>query len=56
MKVLLIEDEPGVSSFVKKGLEENGMQVALAFDGQTGLGLALREAYDVIILDVIMPA
>ena len=55
MKILLIEDEQRVSSFIKKGLEENGIQVAVAFDGQTGLSLALRDIFDVIILDVIMP-
>lgn len=55
MKVLLIEDEQRVSSFIKKGLEEHGINVAVAFDGRTGLSLALSESFDVIILDVIMP-
>jgi DNA-binding response OmpR family regulator len=55
MKVLLIEDEQRVSSFIKKGLEESGIQVAVAFDGRTGLILALGESFDVIILDIIMP-
>jgi DNA-binding response OmpR family regulator len=55
MKVLIVEDEPGVSSFVKKGLEENGIQVAQAFDGKTGLNMASRNKFDVVILDIIMP-
>jgi DNA-binding response OmpR family regulator len=55
MRVLVIEDEHGVSSFIKKGLEENGIQVAQAFDGITGLNTALRNKFDVIILDIIMP-
>jgi two-component system copper resistance phosphate regulon response regulator CusR len=55
MKVLVVEDEKGVSSFVKRGLEENGFQVSQAFDGATGLNLALRNKFDVVILDVIMP-
>jgi DNA-binding response OmpR family regulator len=55
MRVLVIEDEQGVSSFIKKGLEENGIQVAQAFDGSTGLNTALRNKFDVIILDIIMP-
>lgn len=55
MRVLVIEDEHGVSSFIKKGLEENGIQVAQAFDGSTGLNTALRNKFDVIILDIIMP-
>ena len=54
MKVLLIEDEQRVSSFIKKGLEENGIQVAVAFDGRTGLSLTLRDSFDVIILDVLI--
>lgn len=55
MRILLIEDEPAVASFIRKGLEENGMLVAQAFDGTTGLTLALREEFDVIILDIVMP-
>ncbi len=55
MKVLVIEDEVGVSSFIKRGLEENGMQVTQAFDGVTGLKLALGNLFDVIVLDIIMP-
>ena len=55
MNVLVIEDEPGVSSFIKKGLEENGIQVTQAFDGITGLKMAQRNKFDVVILDIIMP-
>lgn len=55
MKVLVVEDEPGVSSFIKKGLEENGIQVTQAFDGVTGLKMAQRNKFDVVILDIIMP-
>ncbi len=55
MKVLLIEDEQRVSSFVTKGLEEQGHVVVQAFDGLTGIKLALQDEFDVIILDVIMP-
>lgn len=55
MRVLVIEDEQGVSSFIKKGLEENGIQVTQAFDGVTGLKTALRNKFDVIVLDIIMP-
>ncbi|VAW27555.1 hypothetical protein MNBD_BACTEROID06-969, partial [hydrothermal vent metagenome] len=42
MKILLIEDEVRVSSFIKKGLEEQGEEVMQAFDGQTGLNLACQ--------------
>ena len=55
MRVLIVEDEQGVSSFIKKGFEENGIQVTQAFDGITGLKTALRNKFDVVILDIIMP-
>ena len=55
MKVLVIEDEVRVSSFIKKGLEENNILVSQAFDGATGFKMATREEYDVIILDIVMP-
>lgn len=55
MKVLLVEDELRVSSFIKKGLEENNIRVVQAFDGAMGLKLALQDDFDVIILDIIMP-
>ncbi len=55
MKVLLIEDELSVSSFIKRGLEEQGNSVVQAFDGTTGLKLAFQDEYDVIILDLVMP-
>lgn len=55
MKILLIEDEQRVASFIRKGLEEYNIQVAQAFDGVTGLNIALADSYDVIILDIVMP-
>lgn len=55
MKILLVEDEQRVASFIRKGLEEQGIQVSQAFDGITGLNLALADTYDVIILDIVMP-
>jgi DNA-binding response OmpR family regulator len=55
MKVLVIEDEVRVSSFIKKGLEENNILVTQAFDGATGFKMATRDEYDVIILDIVMP-
>jgi DNA-binding response OmpR family regulator len=55
MKLLLVEDEVRVSSFIKRGLEEEGHQVALAFDGKEGLKKAIEEDFDLIILDVVMP-
>lgn len=55
MKILLIEDEEKVSSFIKRGLEENGLQVTQAFDGLTGYKMAQRNKFDVVILDIIIP-
>jgi len=55
MNILLIEDEPRVSSFIKKGLEEQRNEVMQAFDGVSGLKLARQYDFDVIILDIIMP-
>ncbi|RIJ34440.1 response regulator transcription factor [Pontibacter oryzae] len=55
MKILLIEDEPKVASFIKKGLEEQTYEVDQAYDGTFGVKLALQNEYDLIILDIILP-
>jgi len=55
MTILLIEDEPKTLQFVKKGLEENGYRVDTAEDGRTGKHLALRNSYDLIVSDIILP-
>lgn len=55
MKILLVEDEPKVVEFIKKGLEEQGYEVDVAFDGQLGERQALKGSYDIILLDVILP-
>ena len=55
MKILLIEDEPKTVQYVKKGLEENFYEVDTAMDGQTGKSLALSNAYNLIIADVLLP-
>ena len=55
MNILIIEDDPGVISFIEKGLKENDFTVKCASDGKTGLDLALKEVFDIIILDVMMP-
>lgn len=56
MKILVVEDEAKVADFLKKGLEENGHSVDLAYDGWMGEKLALRNEYDILILDVIIPS
>ncbi len=55
MKILVVEDEPKLASFVKKGLEEQSCEVDVAFDGQIGRTLALSNNYDVIVLDINLP-
>jgi len=54
-KILVVEDEVNVSSFIKKGLEEQGFTVDAAFDGAMGLNLASTREYDIVVLDVILP-
>lgn len=55
MKVLLVEDEPGVAGIINKGLTENGYSITVAPDGNMGLELALQHQFDVIILDIMLP-
>jgi two-component system, OmpR family, copper resistance phosphate regulon response regulator CusR len=55
MRVLVVEDEPKLASFVKKGLEEQSCEVDVAFDGQIGRTMALSNPYDVIVLDINLP-
>lgn len=55
MKILLVEDDPKISSFVKIGLESNDCIVDTAFDSTIAEKLAFSRKYDVIILDVIIP-
>ena len=55
MKVLIIEDEKKVASFIKKGLESEGFVVQAVYDGKEGLQEAYNESYDIIILDIMLP-
>jgi len=54
-KLLLIEDEPGIVDFVKRGLEAEGFAVDAALDGIEGERLALRGSFDAIVLDLMLP-
>ena len=56
MRVLLVEDDPEVSSYLEKGLKEQGYNVDSALDGKDGLFLANSEDYDVMIIDRMLPA
>lgn len=55
MKILVIEDEPKTGDYLKQGLGEAGFIVDLARDGFDGLHLGCSEAYDLAILDVMLP-
>lgn len=55
MKMLVIEDEPKVASFLRQGLEEQGYEVEVVFDGQMGKKYGTRNHYDLILLDIIIP-
>jgi len=55
MRLLLIEDEPKVSSFVARGLTAERFAVDVAADGKSGLDLATTYHYDLIILDLMLP-
>ncbi len=52
---LVVEDEVNVSSFIRRGLEEEGHKVEVAFDGAMGLSMACQMEFDLIVLDVILP-
>jgi two-component system OmpR family response regulator len=55
MRVLLIEDDKRLSHLIQKVLEEEGFSVDAAFDGDTGLEIALRGAHDVAVVDWMLP-
>ncbi|GAM11216.1 response regulator MprA [Geobacter sp. OR-1] len=55
MRILVVEDEKKVSSFIKRGLEEEKYEVDTAFDGEEGLKLAVERPYEVVILDWMLP-
>ncbi|RMZ60729.1 DNA-binding response regulator [Chryseobacterium nematophagum] len=54
-KIILIEDETSVVSFIKKGLQESGYEVSVAFDGLTGIQLVQANDFDLVILDIMLP-
>jgi two-component system copper resistance phosphate regulon response regulator CusR len=55
MHILVVEDEPKAGEYLRKGLTESGFVVDLARTGTTGLHLAQEGAYDLIVLDVMLP-
>jgi len=55
MRVLVIEDEQKMADLIKRGLEEEGMEVEVAYDGETGLQSGLTGKHDMVILDLTLP-
>jgi DNA-binding response OmpR family regulator len=55
MKILLVEDNPDISQFVTKGLQEQSYAVDVASDGKEGFYLATTNTYELIILDIMIP-
>lgn len=55
MKVLLVEDEIHLVSFIKRGLEEEGHEVSVAMDGVSGVKMIMDHVFDVVLLDVMLP-
>jgi len=55
MRILIIEDNPKVAGFIKRGLQEEHYAVDLASDGEEGLFLAQNSEVDLIILDLLLP-
>lgn len=55
MKILVVEDDLKIASFVKKGLREQGHEVDTSHDGDEAYGIASTQTYDVILLDIMLP-
>jgi two-component system, OmpR family, copper resistance phosphate regulon response regulator CusR len=55
MRILVVEDEPGISNFLKQGLEEEAFAVDVTDNGKSGLELALSGNYDLLLLDWMVP-
>jgi two-component system, OmpR family, copper resistance phosphate regulon response regulator CusR len=55
MRILVVEDEKKVASFIKRGLEAANYSVEVEYDGESGLNRLLKGDYDLVILDVMLP-
>jgi two-component system OmpR family response regulator len=56
MRILVIEDDEKIGSFIRKGLREAGFTVDLSADGQEGLNLFLDNIYDAAVVDIMLPS
>ena len=55
MRILVVEDEKKVASFIQRGLEGEGFTVDVAYDGESGVELGAKNSYDLILMDVMLP-
>ena len=55
MRILVVEDEKKVASFIKRGQEEEEFSVDVAYDGEEGVQMAEASTYDLILMDVMLP-
>ena len=55
MRILVVDDEKKVASFLQQGLEEEHYTVEVAYDGEQGEMLASSQNFDLIILDILLP-
>jgi DNA-binding response OmpR family regulator len=55
MHLLIVEDEKSLANIIKKGLEEEGYAVDVAYDGEDGLFMAENEPSDLVIMDIMLP-
>lgn len=55
VKVLVVEDEKQIASFIENGLREQGFSVDVCRDGVEGLDFAMNQSYDAIVLDIMLP-
>lgn len=55
MRILIIEDDHKIANAIKRGLEQEHYAADVAYDGQSGLGFAMTEPYDAIVLDRMLP-
>jgi DNA-binding response OmpR family regulator len=55
MKILIVEDDKSIREFVTQGLREEGHVVSAVSDGKSGLDMALEDAFDFLILDIMLP-
>lgn len=55
MRILVVEDEKKVASFIERGLTEEGFEVVIAYDGEEGVAKAEQDSFDLILMDMMLP-